>query len=57
MSASVPSVWQTNGGIYLGYGTENTEGPPVIGDVLRYTGDRHIVWIGNSGAGKSRRLS
>ena len=56
MSASVPSVWQTNGGIYLGYGVESTEGPPAIGDVLRYTGDRHICWIGNSGAGKSRRL-
>lgn len=56
MSALVPSVWHTNGGIYCGYGVENTEGPPVIGDVLRYTGDRHICWIGNSGAGKSRRL-
>jgi type IV secretion system protein VirD4 len=56
MSALVPSVWQTNGGVYLGYGVGNTEGPPVIGDVLRYTGDRHICWIGNSGAGKSRRL-
>lgn len=56
MSASVPSVWQTNGGIYCGYGVGNTEGPPALGDVLRYTGDRHICWIGNSGAGKSRRL-
>jgi type IV secretion system protein VirD4 len=56
MSALVPSVWQTNGGIYCGYGVGNTEGPPVLGDVLRYTGDRHIVWVGNSGAGKSRQL-
>lgn len=56
MSASVPSVWQTNGGVYCGYGVENTEGPPVLGDVLRYTGDRHICWIGNNGSGKSRRL-
>jgi type IV secretion system protein VirD4 len=55
MSALVPSVWHTNGGLYHGYGTENTEGPPVLGDMLRYTGDRHIALIGNSGAGKSRR--
>jgi type IV secretion system protein VirD4 len=56
MSALVPSVWHTNGGIYCGYGTGNTEGPPAIGDCYRYTGDRHVVWIGNNGSGKSRRL-
>jgi type IV secretion system protein VirD4 len=49
-------MWDTNGGVYLGYGVENTEGPPAPDALLRYTGDRHIVWIGNSGAGKSRRL-
>lgn len=49
-------VWDTNGGVYLGYHVENTEGPPAPGKMLRYTGDRHICWIGNSGAGKSRRL-
>jgi type IV secretion system protein VirD4 len=56
MSALVPSVWHTNGGIYCGYGVENTEGPPARGDMLRYTGDRSVCWFGNSGAGKSRRL-
>jgi len=56
MSAAVPSVWHTNGGLYLGYGVNDTEGPPAIGDVYRYTGDRHVVWIGNNGSGKSRRL-
>jgi type IV secretion system protein VirD4 len=56
MIGRAPSVWHTNGGIYCGYGVENTEGRPALGDVLRYTGDRHIVWVGNSGAGKSRRL-
>src|SRR5271163_4094414 len=50
------SVWQTNGGVYCGYRVNATEGPPAPGDMLRYTGDRHICWIGNSGAGKSRRL-
>lgn len=56
MPALVPSIWHTNGGVYCGYEAEDTEGPPVIGDVLRYTGDRHICWIGNNGSGKSRRL-
>jgi type IV secretion system protein VirD4 len=56
MSALVPSVWHTNGGLYLGYGAGDTEGPPAIGDCYRYTGDRSVVWIGNNGSGKSRRL-
>jgi type IV secretion system protein VirD4 len=50
------SVWETNGGVYLGYHVEATEGAPATGAMLRYKGDRHICWIGNSGAGKSRRL-
>ena len=55
MPAQVPSVWQTNGGVYVGYAANSTEGPPALGDVLRYTGDRHIALVGNSGSGKSRR--
>jgi type IV secretion system protein VirD4 len=55
MSALVPSVWHTNGGLYHGYAVDSTEGPPAIGDVLRYTGDRHVCFVGNSGSGKSRR--
>src|SRR5271170_1374612 len=55
MSALVPSVWHTDGGIYHGYGADDTEGPPVLGDMLRYTGDRHIALTGSSGSGKSRR--
>jgi type IV secretion system protein VirD4 len=50
------SVWETNGGVYLGYHVDGTEGAPAPGEMLRYKHDRHIVWIGNSGAGKSRRL-
>ncbi|MGE4046478.1 MAG: type IV secretory system conjugative DNA transfer family protein [Acetobacteraceae bacterium] len=50
------SDWATNGGVYLGHHVDRTEGPPAPGAILRYKGDRHICWIGNSGAGKSRRL-
>lgn len=50
------SVWETNGGVYCGHHVTGTEGPPEPGDMLRYKGDRHVCWIGNSGAGKSRRL-
>jgi type IV secretion system protein VirD4 len=50
------NVWKTNGGVYLGYHAEATEGTPAPGAMLRYKDDRHICWIGNSGAGKSRRL-
>jgi type IV secretion system protein VirD4 len=50
------SDWTTNGGLYLGYHVDRTEGPPAPGAMLRYKGDRHVCWIGNSGAGKSRRL-
>ena len=50
------SVWETNGGVYLGYHVDATEGQPAPGAMLRYKNDRHICWIGNSGAGKSRRL-
>lgn len=49
------SVWETNGGVYHGYYVDGTEGPPALGDMLRYKGDRHIAFIGNSGSGKSRR--
>ena len=51
------SVWDTDGGVYLGYHVDGTEGAPAPGAMLRYKGDRHICWIGNSGSGKSRRLS
>jgi hypothetical protein len=51
------SVWDTDGGVYLGYHVEGTEGAAAPGAMLRYKGDRHICWIGNSGSGKSRRLS
>ena len=50
------SVWETNGGVYLGYHVKETEGAPAPGEMLRYKHDRHICWFGNSGAGKSRRL-
>jgi type IV secretion system protein VirD4 len=49
-------LWETNGGIYLGRGLDLRETTPRIRNQMNYTGDRHIVWIGNSGAGKSRRL-
>ena len=53
-------IWYENGGIYFGYGTTTTEGPPPKGflreNLVRYTGDRHIVTVGPNGSGKSRRL-
>lgn len=50
------NIWATNGGIYLGYGCDHTEGePPPLRDPLLYTGDRGIVTIAPNGAGKSRR--
>jgi type IV secretion system protein VirD4 len=50
------SVWETNGGFYLGYHVDGTEGAPAPGGMLRYTGDRHVVVFGPNGSGKSRRL-
>lgn len=48
--------WRTNGGVYLGYQIDTTDGKSSRGPMIRYDGDRHICWLGNSGAGKSRRL-
>jgi type IV secretion system protein VirD4 len=50
-------VWGTNGGVYLGYGTDRTEGdPPASAPVIQYAGDRHLMTIGHAGSGISRRL-
>src|SRR5271168_3468598 len=49
------SVWQTDGGVYLGYRVDGTEGQPSPGAMLRYKDDRHIVVFGPNGSGKSRR--
>lgn len=49
-------IWKTNGGIYLGFRTDHTEGdPPPLYDAERYIGDRGIITIGPNGSGKSRR--
>ena len=51
-------MWNANGGVYLGYATDRTEGEPVgrLADEIRYVGDRHIMVIGPNGSGKSRRV-
>jgi type IV secretion system protein VirD4 len=50
-------MWDTNGGVYFGYGCDRTEGPPPgLQNPLRYVGDRHVMTIGPNGSGKSRRL-
>ena len=51
-------MWDTNGGVYLGYAANATENGPKtqIGRELRYVGDRHIFTIGPNGSGKSRRV-
>ena len=51
-------MWDTNGGVYLGYATDRTEGDPpsLLGEDIRYVGDRHVMVIGPNGSGKSRRV-
>ena len=50
-------MWGTNGGVYLGYGTDRTEGePPASAPVIQYAGDRHVMSIGPAGCGIGRRL-
>lgn len=51
-------MWDTNGGIYLGYGASGTteEERPSIGREIRYAFDRHLMTIGPNGSGKSRRV-
>jgi type IV secretory pathway TraG/TraD family ATPase VirD4 len=51
------NVWGRNGGVYLGFGSDETSGPaPPLDAPLCYVGDRHIVSIGPNGSGKTRRL-
>src|SRR5665213_3777776 len=52
-------IWKTDGGVYFGFGTNKTEGPPPSlspNTAIRYKGDRHLITIGPNGSGKSRRL-
>ena len=51
-------MWNTDGGVYLGYATNATEDGPDTrrGNVIRYVGDRHLMTIGPNGSGKSRRV-
>jgi type IV secretion system protein VirD4 len=50
-------VWDTNGGVYFGYGTDRTEGaPPTSAPVIQYVGDRHLLSLGPGGSGINRRL-
>lgn len=51
------SIWETNGGIPVGYEATDTEGerPPLV-NPLRYKDDRHLVLIGPNGSGKTKRL-
>ena len=53
----MPSIWSTNGGPYLGFPADNTEGkPPPFRDPLRYAEDRHICTIAPNRTGKTKRL-
>jgi type IV secretion system protein VirD4 len=50
-------VWDTNGGVYFGYGTDRTEGTrPTSAPVIQYVGDRHLLSLGPGGSGTNRRL-
>ncbi len=50
-------MWDTNGGVYFGYGTDRTEGaPPTSAPVIQYVGDRHLLSLGPAGSGINRRL-
>lgn len=51
-------MWDTDGGIYLGYNTTATsaEARPMIGREIRYADDRHVITLGPNGSGKSRRV-
>lgn len=51
-------IWAINGGVYFGYGTNVTKGVPRLlkANRIQYVGDRHLVTIGPTGSGKSRRL-
>ena len=50
-------MWDTNGGVYFGYGTDRTEGaPPTSAPVIQYVGDRHLLSLGPGGCGINRRL-
>lgn len=51
-------MWDTNGGVYLGYTANATthDERPTIGQELRYAGDRHFMTLGPNGSGKSRRV-
>jgi type IV secretion system protein VirD4 len=51
-------MWNTDGGVYLGYATNATEngGQSRLGQEIRYVGDRHLMTIGPNGSGKSRRV-
>jgi type IV secretion system protein VirD4 len=50
-------IWGTSGGVYLGYGCTNLEGPPenMSRKPVQYVGDRHLITVGPSGVGKSRK--
>jgi type IV secretion system protein VirD4 len=50
-------VWDNNGGVYFGYATDRTEGPPpVTAPVIQYVGDRHLMTVGPAGSGVMQRL-
>ena len=56
------SIWETNGGLYLGVGTGGTETPrsgnPKYDqrNIIPYVDDRHAFLVGPNGSGKTRRL-
>ena len=52
------NIWAKDGGIYLGYPADSTEGAPQWKNKgpVPYVGDRHLLTVGPNGSGKSRRL-
>lgn len=60
----MPSVWETDGGVYFGHQVEAASDPdhPLAGEwpmksgQHRYKGDRHIITLGPNGSGKTMRL-
>jgi hypothetical protein len=48
----MPSIWEKNQGIYLGFEAKATQGDaPPMNNPIRYKRDRHIVTIGPNGSG------
>ena len=51
------NLWATNGGVYVGFKADSTEGkPPSLRTALRYAEDRHNCSIAPNRTGKTKRF-